>query len=154
MNSGSYLFFFPPKGPREGRWLRRWCRRIWQLGLLHSPSPPSQVQGKGRAGQRGHPVALLSLIQADTWGHVSHAHPALRHQLACLSLPRFSTERGAFRSPCWEPAGARYLLFPGFSIFCWNCPPWGRHSLSSGVLYSVPLLLSEVLFLLILLLLS
>lgn len=140
MHSGSYLFF-PSQRSQEGRWLCRWCRRIWQLGLLHSPSPPSQVQREGSTGQRG-PVALLALIQADTWGHVSRAQQALRHQLACLSLPRSSTAREVlFRSLSCEPVVARHLLFPGFSIFCWS--PLREGILSAQASFTVSLCCSQ-----------
>lgn len=91
-HSASFIFS-SPKGPREGQWLCRWCGRIWQLGSLHSPGPSSQVQRKGSARQQG-PMALLALIQADTWGHASRARQALRHELSCLFLPGSSaTER-------------------------------------------------------------
>lgn len=140
MHSESYLFF-PSQRSREGRWLCRWCRRIWQLGLLHSPSPPSQVQGKGSVGQRG-PVALLALIQADTWGHVSCALQALRHQLACLSFPWSSIVRETLsRTPCCEPMLARHLLFPGFFIFCWSPP--GEGILSAQESFTVSLCCSQ-----------
>lgn len=132
-HSASFIFS-SPKGPREGQWLCRWCGRIWQLGSLHSPGPSSQVQRKGSARQQG-PMALLALIQADTWGHASRARQALRHELSCLFLPGSSaTERGSSGVP------ALSQWWPGTSCFqAFSFSAWESHPLSSRVLYSLSL---------------
>lgn len=132
-----FLFFLPPRGPREGWWLCRWwCGRIWQLSSFHSPSPPSQVQEKESTEQWG-PMALLALIQADTQGHASHACQALRLQLSCLSLPWPSATREVLlRSSCSGLMLTRNLLFPGFFIFCFSFP--GKAIPSAQESFTVP----------------
>lgn len=125
------IYFFPLKGLERVDGFADDVGRSDSWAYCTAPELPSQVQRKGRAGQQG-PVALLALIQADTWGHVSCACKALRHQLACLSLPRSSTMREVlFRTPCCEPILAKHLLFPGFFIFCWTASGEGFSQLRS-----------------------
>lgn len=124
MHFGSYLFF-PSQRSREGRWLCRWCRKIWQLGLLHSPRTPFPGPEKGEswaAGPSGTPCLNSS------W-HMGSRILCLQgpETPACLPLPPQIQhhERGAVQdSLLWANTGQASSVSRLFH-FLLDCQ-WGR----------------------------